>query len=159
MNSMFDTRQPARQAMAMPSPLAVSGFVVYKYTLPAPPVASTVCSAANVSTLPVCSSCTYRPWQCGWALRWVGFMPSLSEVIRSMAQWCSNRLMFGWARTFSSRVTCTACPVASAAWMMRRWLCPPSRVRWKPSSAVASRVNGTPCAISHSIASRPCSTM
>jgi hypothetical protein len=28
MNSMFATRQPARQAMAMPSPVAVSGLVV-----------------------------------------------------------------------------------------------------------------------------------
>ena len=30
MNSMFDTRQPARQAIAMPSPVAVSGLVVYR---------------------------------------------------------------------------------------------------------------------------------
>jgi hypothetical protein len=30
MNSMFDTRQPARQAAAMPSPVAVSGLVVYR---------------------------------------------------------------------------------------------------------------------------------
>ena len=30
MNSMFDTRQPARHAIAMPSPVAVSGFVVYR---------------------------------------------------------------------------------------------------------------------------------
>ena len=28
MNSMFATRQPARQAIATPSPVAVSGFVV-----------------------------------------------------------------------------------------------------------------------------------
>ena len=26
-------------------------------------------------------------------------------------------------------IACTACPVASAAWMIRRWLWPPSRVR------------------------------
>ena len=37
------TRQPARQAAAMPSPVAVSGLVVYRYTLPAPPVARMVC--------------------------------------------------------------------------------------------------------------------
>ncbi len=30
MNSMFATRQPARHAMAMPSPVAVSGLVVYR---------------------------------------------------------------------------------------------------------------------------------
>ncbi len=67
--------------------------------------------------------------------------------------------MFGCLRARSLSVASTAWPVASAAWMMRRWLWPPSRVRWKPSSAAASRVNGTPCEISHSIAARPCSTM
>ncbi len=50
MNSMFATRQPARQAMAMPSPVAMSGLVVYRYTLPAPPVASTVWRAEKVTT-------------------------------------------------------------------------------------------------------------
>ena len=30
---------------------------------------------------------------------------------------------------------------------MRRWLCPPSRVRWKPSSAWVSGVKGTPSSI------------
>jgi hypothetical protein len=50
MNSMFATRQPARQAAAMPSPVAVSGLVVYRYTLPAPPVARMVCGARKVTT-------------------------------------------------------------------------------------------------------------
>ena len=39
-NSRLATSAPARYAMAMPSPVAISGFVVYKYTQPVPPVAS-----------------------------------------------------------------------------------------------------------------------
>lgn len=48
MNSRFATRQPARQAMAIPSPQAPSGLLVYRYTLAAPPVASTVKRAPKV---------------------------------------------------------------------------------------------------------------
>ncbi len=55
---MLATRQPARHAMAMPSPVLMSGLVVYKYTLPAPPVANTVFCAAMVITLPVVLSST-----------------------------------------------------------------------------------------------------
>ena len=53
MNSILETRQPARQPIAIPSPVAVSGFVVYRYTFPAPPVARMVSCAAMVITSPV----------------------------------------------------------------------------------------------------------
>ena len=53
MNSMLAMRQPARQAMAMPSPVEPSGLLVYRYTLLAPPVASATKRAWNTSTRPV----------------------------------------------------------------------------------------------------------
>ena len=43
---MFATLQPARHAIAIPSPLETSGFEVYKYTLLAPPVAKATNLAA-----------------------------------------------------------------------------------------------------------------
>ena len=55
---MLATGQPARQPMAMPSPVAVSGLVVYRYTLPAPPVARMVERAPIVLTLPALRSRT-----------------------------------------------------------------------------------------------------
>ncbi len=79
MNSMFATRQPARQPIAMPSPLAVSGLVVYRYTLPAPPVASTVCRAPTVTTRSAFRSSAYSPRQRGSS------NPILRDVTRSMA--------------------------------------------------------------------------
>jgi hypothetical protein len=57
-NSMFAIRAPRRQAIATPSPVAVSGFEVYRYTFPAPPVASTTARAAIAWTSPVASSRT-----------------------------------------------------------------------------------------------------
>ena len=50
-------------------------------------------------------------------------------VIKSTAMWFSSRLMLGCCFTLSDKVVCTAWPVVSAAWMMRLWLWPPSRVR------------------------------
>jgi hypothetical protein len=49
-------------------------------------------------------------------------------------------VMFGWlgSAAFSS-ACCTAQPVASATWTIRRWLCPPSRVRCQRDPA---RLNG-----------------
>ena len=42
MNSMLAMRAPARYAMAMPSPVAIAGLVVWRYTCPHPPAASIV---------------------------------------------------------------------------------------------------------------------
>ena len=67
---------------------------------------------------------------------------------------CSISLMLGRARHCRSSAACTARPVASAAWAMRRAPWPPSRVRCseRPSS---SRVKGTPSPSSQSIAAGP----
>ena len=45
MNSMSRSPAPARQAAAMPSPVATGGLVVSRYTMPQPPLARTVCRA------------------------------------------------------------------------------------------------------------------
>ena len=50
-------------------------------------------------------------------------------VTRSITTMSGTRVMLGWARAALSRACCTAQPVASSTWTMRRWLCPPSRVR------------------------------
>ena len=52
MNSMFATVAPARNAIAMPSPDAMSGLLVYRYVLPQPPVASSTMRARQRSTRP-----------------------------------------------------------------------------------------------------------
>jgi hypothetical protein len=41
-NSRSATRAPATAAIAIPSPVAIAGFVVSRNTWPAPPVASSV---------------------------------------------------------------------------------------------------------------------
>jgi hypothetical protein len=53
---MLETRQPARQAMAMPSPVAPRGAVENWYTRPAPPAAMIVARATCAATLPVAVS-------------------------------------------------------------------------------------------------------
>ena len=45
MNSIFLTGNPTLHAIAMPSPVAISGFDVYGYTLPRPPQARSVAPA------------------------------------------------------------------------------------------------------------------
>ncbi|MDT4833307.1 hypothetical protein FQZ97_669070 [compost metagenome] len=127
----------------MPSPVAVSGLVVYRYTLPAPPVARMVCGARKASTSSVSSSSAYRPWHDGSA------SPSLVPVTRSTSVWCSNSVMLGVRRTRSISTCCTAAPVASVTCTMRRWLWPPSRVRCRspPSSE-----KGTPSSRSQPMA-------
>ena len=75
-------------------------------------------------------------------------------VMRSMATCCSKVSILGWARTRSSRLVCTAWPVASAACTTRRWMCPPSRARWRPPGACGSGVKATPLAVSQAIISR-----
>ena len=44
---------PARYAIATPSPVAMSGFDVYRYTFPQPPVANATLGAEKVLTRPV----------------------------------------------------------------------------------------------------------
>ena len=51
-NSRSLTRAPARQAMARPSPVAIAGFVVSRYTRPAPPVARRTARASIRATPP-----------------------------------------------------------------------------------------------------------
>ena len=53
-NSMFSSLPLARYTMAMPSPVAIVGLVVFLYTCPVPPVQSTVTLASMVSIWPVC---------------------------------------------------------------------------------------------------------
>ena len=50
MNSMLDTLHPARHPIAMPSPVDVSGLVVYRYVFPAPPVARMTVGAWMATT-------------------------------------------------------------------------------------------------------------
>ncbi len=50
-NSMSRTSAPARKAKACPSAVAISGFVVSRYSRPAPPVARIVC-LAQTNVLP-----------------------------------------------------------------------------------------------------------
>ena len=68
-------------------------------------------------------------------------------------------VMFGCFAAAASSAWLIAQPVASATWTMRRWLCPPSRVRW---SAPFSLAKGTPrsirCRIARGAASTTCST-
>ena len=61
-------------------------------------------------------------------------------------------VMLGLAAAALSSACCTAQPVASATWTMRRWLCPPSRVRC--SRRRRRSANGTPSSISRAIAAR-----
>ena len=49
MNSMSWSFAPALFAIAIPSPVAIDGFVVYLKTWPVPPVASITASAKTVS--------------------------------------------------------------------------------------------------------------
>ena len=53
MNSRSVTRAPASKAMAMPSPVAIAGFVVSRKTWPAPPVAMSVRPAVDLFELSV----------------------------------------------------------------------------------------------------------
>jgi hypothetical protein len=133
----------------MPSPVAVSGLVVYRYTLPAPPVARMVCGARKVTTSSVASSSAYRPRQ-----RWPG-RPSLLAGDQVHQGVVLEQRDVGRARTCSISVFCTAAPVASVTCTMRRALWPPSRVRcnW-PSSCE----NGTPSSRSQLMLSGACST-
>src|SRR5690606_10065244 len=62
--------------------------------------------------------------------------------------------MLGFSSAAFSSAACTAQPVASATWTIRRCEWPPSRVRW---SAPSSRLNGTPSSHSRSIAAGACS--
>mmetsp|Transcript_8737 Transcript_8737/g.36883 ORF Transcript_8737/g.36883 Transcript_8737/m.36883 type:complete len:214 (+) Transcript_8737:1833-2474(+) len=63
-NSMFATRAPARTAIATPSPVLTEGLVVLGKSCPAPPAASKVHGARNVSRAPsarrVVSAPTHR---------------------------------------------------------------------------------------------------
>ena len=52
MNSRSVTRAPASKAIAMPSPVAIAGFVVSRKTWPAPPVAISVRPASTCSSFP-----------------------------------------------------------------------------------------------------------
>src|SRR5574340_176236 len=74
--------------------------------------------------------------------------------MRSMATCCSKVSMLGWARTRSSRLVCTAWPVASAACTTRRLEWPPSRDRCRPPGTWGSGVKATPLAVSQAIISR-----
>ena len=114
--------------------------------MPAPPVARMVWGAWKVSTSSVSSSSAYRPTQ-----RFSPACPSLVVVIRSTSVWCSNSVTFGLAFTFSIRVCCTAAPVASVTWTMRRALWPPSRVRCSWPAWPASSENGTPSFCNHAM--------
>ena len=78
------------------------------------------------------------------------------SVMRSMAIQRSCRVMLGCALTASSKVSCMALPVASAAWAMRRTVWPPSRVRCSPKGPCASGEKGTPCATNQAMAALLC---
>ena len=62
-----------------------------------------------------------------------------------------TRVMLGWAAAAFCSACCTAQPVASSTWTMRRWLWPPSRVRCQ-RVAPSATLNGTPSSASRSIA-------
>ena len=66
-----------------------------------------------------------------------------------------TRIIFGCALAAASSACCTAQPVASSTWTIRRWLCPPSRVRCQ---SLPSRLNGTPSLANRSIATGAFST-
>ena len=85
---MLATLQPARQAIAIPSPLDTSGLEVYKYTLLAPPVARATNLAEMVSTFLAFLFHTYMPSMCEPVL------PALLSVIKSMALYCSKSVIF-----------------------------------------------------------------
>ena len=56
-------------------------------TWPAPPVASIVTGATKRIMLLVCWSRASAPRQCG--------TPLMQSVIKSVARWCSKKVMFG----------------------------------------------------------------
>ena len=65
-------------------------------------------------------------------------------VTRSIATMSGTSVILGCFAAAASSACWTAKPVASATWTIRRWLCPPSRVRCSASPSIA---NGTPSSI------------
>mmetsp|Transcript_15232 Transcript_15232/g.18363 ORF Transcript_15232/g.18363 Transcript_15232/m.18363 type:complete len:207 (-) Transcript_15232:943-1563(-) len=110
-NSIFEITALARAAIAMPSPVATGGFVVFGYTCPAPPVASSVLPAKNTKLLPLLRSMTSIPLHRTSSCTWL--------VTSSVAKWFSKKEMFGWECAFSSRARSISFPVKSAAWTIR----------------------------------------
>mmetsp|Transcript_37468 Transcript_37468/g.94564 ORF Transcript_37468/g.94564 Transcript_37468/m.94564 type:complete len:260 (-) Transcript_37468:761-1540(-) len=145
MNSMLLTRACARNAMAMPSPVATCGLVVLGYTWPAPPHASMVDSVMNLVMAIVRWSSTSAPKQCG--------TPWYSSVTRSTARWCSKKRMLGCARAVDSSARSISRPVRSAACTTRRLEWPPSLVRCRLPSSL--RVNSAPICTSSSTRAGP----
>ena len=81
--------------------------------------------------------------------RWSKIRSAWRPVIRSIATMSGIRVMLELAAAAFSSACCTAQPVASATWTIRRWLWPPSRVK---CSAPFSVANGTPSSASRAIA-------
>ena len=134
-NSGSAMRAPARIAIARPSPVTSDGLVVWAYSPPMPPVASTTAGARIGSSSPAAVR-TETPTT----------MPP--ERSRSTA-WVSSRTsMSGRASTAERKVRISSAPVASPlAWTMRWREWPASRP--SISSPPASRSNRAPLSISH----------
>ncbi|MNE26087.1 hypothetical protein D3C80_1194380 [compost metagenome] len=118
--------------MAIPSPVATSGLVVYRYNCPAPPEHSTVAFPFTNKRFPL-GCCTIAPQH------------SPSTVTRSMTKWSSHTSISGFSTAFSDKARTISKPVASPlACRIRRWLCAPSFVR---ASSPFSRSNWVPIRI------------
>jgi len=98
MNSRFWSFAPARAAIAIPSPVAIAGLVVYLYTWPAPPVAIITASAKIVSMR---------------FLRVMILAPWIVRPLRmrSTAKVFSKTSIFGCSRTRLTRIDSISLPV------------------------------------------------
>ena len=121
-NSRSRTVAPARSAIAVPSPVATAGLVVWEKTWPSPPLASTTARQWTAPTPSICPSpitCRVSP----------ATAPS-SASSRSTARACSTTSISGAAWTAALRARWISAPVASPpAWAIRSRWWPPSRVR------------------------------
>ena len=153
MNSMFAMTTPERKAIATPSPVAISGFVVRGKTRPQPPVLNIVVRARTAPTSPVAESRIMAPRQ-----PFHRSAPAPAPAIRSIATWWSESSIRSSASQAATSARSISAPVRSFACAMRRWLCPPSMPRARRDRP-ASFVNSTPSAISSSIRAGPSSTM